>query len=153
LCAVDFSPAAKSTVSAALALAAAERAPLTVLHVLEALPEAGAVLPRLPKRVRGEMEAEALLKLAELVPGEGRSGAVERTLGVGRAHREILRLAASLQADLIVLGAGSHGAIGRMVLGSTAERVVREASCPVLTVRAAGAAREARGEPPARAAS
>jgi len=52
-------------------------------------------------------------------------------LGIGSAHRTIVDLAQSVQADLVIVGtAESHG-----ILGSTADRVIRKAPCPVLAVR------------------
>jgi nucleotide-binding universal stress UspA family protein len=44
-------------------------------------------------------------------------------------------MAGERRADLVVLGAYSHGTIDHMFFGSTANHVVRQASCPVLTVR------------------
>jgi nucleotide-binding universal stress UspA family protein len=54
---------------------------------------------------------------------------------VGRPAGEILKAAAVLPADLIVMG--THGASGfeRLVLGSVTEKVLRQATCPVLTLR------------------
>ncbi len=54
---------------------------------------------------------------------------------VGSPHREIVRYATEHQVDLIVLGTHGRGPLGHMLLGSVAERVVRTAPCPVLTVR------------------
>ena len=49
---------------------------------------------------------------------------------------EILRYANENNVDLIVMGTHGRGPLGHVVLGSVAERVVRKAPCPVLTVRA-----------------
>jgi nucleotide-binding universal stress UspA family protein len=54
---------------------------------------------------------------------------------VGRPAHEILAYAKEIGADLLVLGSHGHGALAQMMLGSVAERVVRHASCPVMTVR------------------
>jgi nucleotide-binding universal stress UspA family protein len=56
-------------------------------------------------------------------------------LALGAAHHEIVDLARRVQADLIVVGASEAGAIHRAFLGSTADRVVRKAPCPVFVVR------------------
>lgn len=65
-------------------------------------------------------------------------------LGIGSAHRTIVDLAQSVQADLVVIGtAESHG-----ILGSTADRVIRKAPCPVLAVRSETAFPPARVEIP-----
>ena len=57
----------------------------------------------------------------------------------GRPYQEIVKLAAHLDADLIVIGTAVHGRLfgGHQVLGSEIERVIRNAPCPVLCVPAA----------------
>ena len=54
---------------------------------------------------------------------------------VGSAGREIAAAARGLKSDLIILATQGRTGLSRALLGSTAERVVREAQCPVLTVR------------------
>ena len=70
----------------------------------------------------------------ELARGDLR---VEGFLLRGRPARAIVDEAASMGADLVVLGSRGHGVIATMVLGSTASDVVDHASCPVLVVRSA----------------
>jgi nucleotide-binding universal stress UspA family protein len=53
----------------------------------------------------------------------------------GRAHLEILREASERQAGVIVMGMHGHGFVNRLMFGSTTDRVVRGATCPVLIVR------------------
>jgi nucleotide-binding universal stress UspA family protein len=55
---------------------------------------------------------------------------------VGRAYKEILRVAQDQFADLIVMGVQGRGAVDLMFFGSTTNHVVRQAACPVLTIRA-----------------
>lgn len=66
----------------------------------------------------------------------------EALLREGRPARAILDAAREAGADLIVIGTHSRGGIERLILGSTAEAVLREAPCPVLTVQADEAAPE-----------
>jgi len=54
---------------------------------------------------------------------------------VGAPWQEIVRLAADEHADMIVMGTQGRSGLDRLLLGSVAERVVRHAPCPVLTVR------------------
>ena len=54
---------------------------------------------------------------------------------VGVAWEEIVRLAAEEHADMIVMGTQGRTGLDRLLLGSVAERVIRQAPCPVLTVR------------------
>jgi nucleotide-binding universal stress UspA family protein len=61
---------------------------------------------------------------------------VRTVLRSGVPHREIVALAAEEQADLIVIGTHGRGGVDRALLGSVADRVIRLASCPVLSVRA-----------------
>jgi len=65
-------------------------------------------------------------------------------LGIGSAHREIVDLAQRVHADLLIVGAAeSHG-----ILGSTADRVIRKAPCPVLALRSGATFPPARVEIP-----
>jgi nucleotide-binding universal stress UspA family protein len=57
------------------------------------------------------------------------------TLREGIPQEEVIRVAATLKPDLIVLGSHGHKNLRRLLLGSTAEHVVRHAPCPVLVVR------------------
>ena len=63
-------------------------------------------------------------------------GAVETRVGVGLPAQEIVELAERERFDLIVMGTHGRSGIAHAVLGSIAEKVVRRATCPVLTVRA-----------------
>lgn len=75
-------------------------------------------------------------RLRTLVPDAARVCChVEERVETGRPYRQILRVATEQHAGLIVLGAYGHGALERMFFGSTAQHVVREAVCPVLTLR------------------
>lgn len=74
-------------------------------------------------------------RLERIVPDSARANCtIERTLAIGKAHHEILRIAAERDSDLIVLGAHGFG-IAQLLFGSTAHQVVRQARCPVLTIR------------------
>ena len=135
LCAVDFSPESLRALALAESLAGDAAANLNVLHVLEPVsvfePVAVAT-DGLP--VSGERQRAARRRLEELVRPDTRAFTdVVETVAAGKPYREILRVAAEQRSDLIVLGVHGRHLAG---FGSTTRHVVREAECPVLTVRA-----------------
>jgi nucleotide-binding universal stress UspA family protein len=137
LCAVDFSPSSTQALKYALSLAETAHGRLLLLHALEwfaeeddeAAPSAnGAAFPT--------SEQDALAQLEELVPSDARSQCdAEALVGYGNPALEVLRVAAEQRADLIVLGVQGRGALDLTLFGSTAQQVVRDATCPVLTVK------------------
>lgn len=140
LCAVDFSPASLQALGFALDLARQADGVVTVMHALEWLADDE---PRTTAHFnvaeyRAHLLDDARQRLEALVAGEPRTWCTIETLAVaGRGYREILRAATDRQSDLIVMGAQGRGGIGLAMLGSATQQVVRAATCPVLTVRAA----------------
>lgn len=138
LVAVDFSDESRSALACAAELAAKFDASLTLVHVVEphfARPDAAAAPAPLEVGNAGEM-AEAKLDLSAL--GEQMLGPcrlVETLVRSGLAFYEITEAAKVLGADLIVVGTHGDMAAKRAVVGSTAEKVVRHAPCPVLVAR------------------
>lgn len=93
-------------------------------------PEGGlAALTRLRSHVQERM--------AHLSRSSG--SAAETHIVEGRPYQEIVKLAAKIEADLIVLGTAVHGSLfgSNQVLGSEIERVIRNSPCPVMCVPAA----------------
>ena len=85
-----------------------------------------------------ELETEAWARLGQLVPpGDPLFGLTTVEVVTGTPVEQILAYGAEHQIDLIVMGTHGRGLIGHMFLGSVAERVVRRATVPVLTVHAA----------------
>jgi nucleotide-binding universal stress UspA family protein len=80
---------------------------------------------------RGEA-VESLEKLAETLASSARS--IQTIAREGTPSEVILQVAEELEVDLVAMGTRGRGGISHLLLGSTAERVVRGASCPVLTV-------------------
>jgi nucleotide-binding universal stress UspA family protein len=133
LCAVDFSGASTRALTYALSLAREAAGRLLLLHVLEWFDEEEE--PAVTHAFRTS-EEDAREELDELLPADVRSWrGLELVVGHGSPYVEVLRVAGDRRADLIVLGEHGRGAIDRTIFGSTAERVVRQATCPVLTVR------------------
>jgi universal stress protein A len=97
--------------------------------------------PALP--TKDELETFARTALDEWVLPDGAEDCtIERRFRHGTPHVQIIHDAQEHGIDLIVLGTHGRGAIAHLLMGSTAERVVRGAECPVLTVRPGPAVRD-----------
>lgn len=142
LCPVDFSDTSMRALEYAFSMAREADARLTVLHVTPQEFD-------LPVEDRGD---DSSLTIAEFFERRERQARhrLEDAVRAGkeeyctaepvttRAHRpweEILRVAAERRADLIVMGVQGRGAVDLMLFGSTTQRVIRQAACPVLTLR------------------
>jgi nucleotide-binding universal stress UspA family protein len=137
LCAVDFSSASVAALELAFSLAEEADARLTLLHVLE-LPHG---LRDSPwdfdvDAARARVETDSARRLRELVPDEALAFCtIETAVAEGRAASEILRAAAERESDLILMGVHGRGALDLTFFGSNTHAVIRQAQCPVLTVR------------------
>lgn len=140
LCAIDFSDASTRALQHALSIARRTSARLNLLHVVEGLIDALQLDVNVHFTVpeyRRYLEEDAMTRLKAAVPDDSRRwGTVEEQVTSGKASQEILRVAAAVDAELIVIGVQGRGAVDRWVFGSTTHRIVREATCPVLTLRA-----------------
>lgn len=147
LCGVDFSTSSMQALRYATALASQFRGRLQVLHVMDLASQAGdthALVPGMGTSWR-ELEAAAHNRLRAAIPSEVRETAiVDELVTVGSAAREIVYAAKDMDADLVVIGAQSRAGFDLLRFGSVAHAVVRDASCPVLVIRAA----PGRGTPP-----
>jgi nucleotide-binding universal stress UspA family protein len=142
LLAIDGS---KESHHATRAAVEAARAAGSELHVLSVL-ETAQLLPQMPYPgpeawersgtvEEAEQQARRLLSwVSERIEAQG-STVEEPHLAVGKPDKEIVRLAGELGADLVVLGSKGLGAVGRVLLGSVSDSVVRHALCSVLVVR------------------
>jgi nucleotide-binding universal stress UspA family protein len=134
--AFDFSPSAEFALSRAVDVAA--RAPQHVLHVIATLDERAGVLHGVTYEDADHVMRLVRERVAAAFTGRSTASEVQFFVHarIGKPSEEILRLAAEVGADLIFIG--SHGKVGleRLLLGSTCERVVREAHCPVMVARA-----------------
>jgi nucleotide-binding universal stress UspA family protein len=130
----DFSEHASFAFRLACSVARDHGARLIVLHVLQPpLATLGGypAVPPLPEGL-GEQDVERQLR-AMKPPRPGVS--VEHRLLVGTPVALILDVARSVPCDLIVMGTHGRKGLGRLLMGSVAEEVVRNAPCPVLTVK------------------
>jgi nucleotide-binding universal stress UspA family protein len=137
LCPVDFSASSTRALEYALSLAKEADAHLTLLHVLEAaLEEAGDMAAFALSEYRDFLKRNALERLKEAVPEDAREWCEpEFLVASGRSYRHILDVAKKQDTDLIVMGVQGRNAVDLALFGSTTHHVVREAKCPVLTIR------------------
>ena len=134
---VDFSPASKRALEYAVGVASQFKATLTLLHVVEpvATPDFAASFPLALEdeslMAAAKRQLEQTVKAAR-VP----RGMVEKVLvRFGRSFHEIADAARTRKADLIIISTHGYTGLKHALLGSTTERVVRHAHCPVLVVR------------------
>ena len=133
---VDFSEPSRSALRYALSLSKPFKAEIHLLHVVQALVfppdvevvETATVAARLNEEAAKRLSAWALEAAEEGV-------VVVKDLRIGGPYNEIVDAATETKADLIVMGTQGRSGLGRLFIGSTAERVVRHAPCPVLVVR------------------
>jgi nucleotide-binding universal stress UspA family protein len=137
----DFSAHSEAAFRLACALAREHGGRLVVLYVNvpDVVIGEGWPLPPQPPEFRDSLKE----RLARIQPPDP-SLRVERLVSDGDAVTEILRVAGEARADLIVMGTHGRGGLGRLLLGSIAEEVLRRAPCPVLTVKLPSLAAEER---------
>ena len=134
VCGVDLVDAAP--LGAAVALARETGAEVIALHAVAEAPEEGRH-SLVPASYAPSLLAEARERLEAAIAALGETGVrIRGSVVPGRAHRQLVRRAAEESASLVVVGVHPH------LFGGTAHRVVREAECPVLTVRGAPASEE-----------
>lgn len=133
----DFSDCSDRALTYGRELAKTFGATLHLLHVVHdpySQPWSAEAFPTPLGDLLEQWQEQARTRLINLLPEPERKN-VRFAVVVGSPFFEIVRYAKEEQADLIVIGTHGRGPIGHMLLGSVAERVVRKAPCPVLTVR------------------
>jgi nucleotide-binding universal stress UspA family protein len=136
--ATDFSDAAEAAAAQAYAMARALSAEVIIVHVA-----AEGMLYRETPFGRAEIEklyesqrAWARAALDARLAAAREAGLTARVvLRAGAPAEEIVRVAEAEQAAMIVIGTHGRSGFERLMLGSVADRVIRSAACPVLTVR------------------
>jgi len=140
VCAVDFSECSMHALKYALSLAQEADGRLTVVHVLtpDLVAQVGIGEEHVSvAELQRHHEAAAIKFLEEAVPENAKVYCKpESMLLRGKPWRELLRVASERQAELIVMGVQGRGAADLLFFGSTTHHVVRQAECPVLTLRA-----------------
>jgi nucleotide-binding universal stress UspA family protein len=140
LCPLDFADPSARALRIAVGLARESGAHLLLLHVIEGWAENDVrdhshwAVPE----YRRFLENEGRVRLESALGAEDRAACrAETILEAGKPYVEILRVAAERAADLVVMGVHGERATDLNLFGSTAQHVVRQAGCPVLTVRSA----------------
>jgi nucleotide-binding universal stress UspA family protein len=138
LVATDFSACADAALRAATALARAMGSTLAIVHVQSPLPAYAFAEGAAPDLARLEEDQrrwaqERLEQQAETVRASGLG--VSTAIRVGTPADEVVEAAREMGADLIVVGTHGRTGLNRLLIGSVAERIVRTAPCPVLTIR------------------
>lgn len=136
LVAVDFSEPSKKALQHAVSLANLYGAELCLAHVVEPASFMHDMSNVMVSKSNKEIAAEARASLLTCADANVPSSVPVRTeVRVGKPFNEISELAQKLKADLIVIATHGYTGLKHVMLGSTAERVVRHAPCPVLVVR------------------
>jgi universal stress protein A len=137
LCGIDFSDCSLAALRYAVSLASQAGAHLEVLSVVQLIPmyETTGAVPLYYPGLLDDLKADIRKWLDSTIDTAAGEMHVERFVTAGSPHREIARLAAERKAELVILGAYSHGSLDHMFFGSTTNHVVRQARCPVLTVK------------------
>lgn len=135
----DFSETSKHALCYALSMTEEYNAKLYVLHVIEEVAKAlyfdVMQTPHL-EQIMADIETEATKALEGLVDADvRRQFQVECLIRKGVPFLEVIRAAEELKADLIVCGTHGRTGLKHALFGSVAEKIVRKASCPVLSVR------------------
>jgi universal stress protein A len=138
LTATDFSENAECAFEYALTLATQFNSELTIIHVInEPVDLRGFYVPHISfEQLETEIEESAVKMMEAFCSARLGSFTNYKTVIVtGIPCDEITATAATIDASLIVIGTHGRTGLDRILFGSTAERVVRSACCPVLTVR------------------
>lgn len=144
-CPIDFSDPARAAMRAAVELCGVFGAELTLFHSYNlpgyTLPEGSVVAsPRMLQELSDQAESH-LVEWKKIAEDMGATG-VRVAKAVGEPALEIVAFAREGHFDLLVVGTHGRTGLRHALLGSTAERVVRRATCPVLTVHPEGKGRQ-----------
>jgi len=136
--AVDFSATSRYALHWAFDYALHVASVIHTVHVIDRRWSPGDLLADAAsiQRELAGAEATALAELRMLTEdARARLGNVHEHVAVGKPADELLRVAAQLGADLLVVGSHGHDPIAHLFVGSNAERIVRNATCPVVVIR------------------
>ena len=138
LLATDFSDYSEVACEYALSLARTFNSSILVLHVInEPVDLRGFYVPHISfEQLEKEIETSADQMLERFCREHLQESSSYRTMTVsGVPYEEIIRVATEQESSLIVIGTHGRTGLDHLIFGSTAERVVRGAPCPVMTIR------------------
>ena len=134
MAATDFSPTADAALEWAAQLVEVRGGTLVIAHALDLHGPLTDFLPS-PADLDEHVQGAAAARLTELAAKLGERGiAAETRLELGVASQAIVRAAEAVRPDLLVVGSRGLTGVAHLLLGSTAQRIVQHAPCPVLTV-------------------
>jgi len=139
LCPIDFSDSSEHALTYAIALAQSYDATLKLLHVVQpplmSVP-GDPMVPEFSSEVMEDIAAASRRRLDEIATKTREQVAnVETEIATGSPFVEIITVAKDQDVDLIVIGTHGRTGLAHVMIGSVAEKVVRKAPCPVLTVK------------------
>ena len=138
LLATNFRPSSAAAVQLATSIANQLGAELHAVYVIgDYFEQISSIFPEGGLAALTRFRSHVQERMAQFVRASGPKASTH--IAEGRPYQEIVKLAANLDADLIVVGTAVHGSLfgNNQVLGSEIERVIRNAPCPVLCVPAA----------------
>jgi nucleotide-binding universal stress UspA family protein len=140
LCPIDFSENSLEALRYAAHTALKENATVYLIHIVDSRvydyggpiyePEMPAMKPVVDQASKDRLRDKLLEKVPEEIQGR-----VETVISFGVPFVEIIKAAKDYDIDLIVMGTHGRSGVSHILIGSVAEKVVRKAPCPVLTVR------------------
>ncbi len=136
---IDFSHNSKAALSYSSDFAGKFNAEIHLLYVIEPIiyaPDFSLGQITMPSVETGDLEKRAYEELQSLansgIPSSIKSSV---TVSIGKPFTEIIDYAKKLNIDLIIISSHGHSSVESILFGSTSEKVVRKAPCPVLTLR------------------
>jgi universal stress protein A len=131
----DFTECSRKALSYALSFAKQFGAQILLLHVVESVPALGQDVLLQSSLLTVALHEESERQLDRWQRESMADAPVNTMTSDGLPWQRIVEVAREKDIDLIVAGTGKHNGLARVLMGSTAERIVRHAPCPVLVVR------------------
>ncbi len=133
---IDFSDYSLNALEYAKLLAEKFNAEIILLNIVEPVVfTADLTMGQVIPSIENELYQKSEEKVKELVDGLKDKFNVRGVVKVGKSHVEIIEFAKNEGVDLIIIGSHGHTAVEQFLFGSTAEKVIRKATCPVLIIK------------------